>query len=129
LSPLTPGGSYVVTPSKSALAPGAAGINTVDVLAIQADFLGFESLSQGCQRSAADVNGDTFVDTIDAIAIQRFFLGFTTRIGNTGNSEFIPPSRAYLGISSDETGQDYGAFIHGDVLTPFADQSAANPEP
>ena len=38
-SSLPSGGSYTVTPSKAALAPGSAGINTVDVIAAQRHFL------------------------------------------------------------------------------------------
>ena len=38
-SSLASGGSYTVTPTKAALAPGSAGINTVDVIATQRHFL------------------------------------------------------------------------------------------
>ena len=38
-SSLPSGGSYTVTPTKAARAPGSAGINTVDVVATQRHFL------------------------------------------------------------------------------------------
>ena len=82
-SGLTVGGSYTVTPTKAALAPGAPGISTVDVIAVQRHFLGIALLS-GCRRMAADVNGSSTIDTFDVIAIQRFFLGLSTGIANTG---------------------------------------------
>jgi hypothetical protein len=35
--------------------------------------------------------------------------------------KFIPVSRAYLGIISDQTGQNYDTLIFGDGASPFAD--------
>src|SRR5450432_3100781 len=55
-STLTGGGSYIVTPTKSAMAPGSAGITTVDVVAVQRHFLGVVLLPAGCRLTAADVN-------------------------------------------------------------------------
>src|SRR5437879_12809973 len=46
-SSLTPGGSYTVTSANAALAPGSAGINTVDVVATQRHFLQIALLT-GC---------------------------------------------------------------------------------
>ena len=68
-----------MTPAKTALAPGSAGINTVDVLATQRHFLNIELIPAGCRLTAADVNGDTNVNTVDVLAIQRFFLGLDNR--------------------------------------------------
>ena len=45
-SSLAPGGSYTVTPTKTALTPGATGINTVDVIATQRHFLNIAPLSR-----------------------------------------------------------------------------------
>ena len=46
-SSLDPGGSYTVTPGKTALSPGSAGISTVDVVAIQRHFLNIALLPPG----------------------------------------------------------------------------------
>lgn len=116
---LTAGGSYVVTPSKAALPPGTAGINTVDVVAVQRHFLAITPLSQGCQRTAADVNGDTSVNTSDVIALQRFALGLSSGIANTGKYRFNPPTRSYPSLTSNQTGQDYDAMVIGDVASGF----------
>ena len=70
---------------------------------------------------AANVNGDTSVNTVDVIAIQRFFLGLSTGIGNTGRYRFIPVNRAYPGIVSNQTAQNYNTLIFGDVVSPFAE--------
>jgi hypothetical protein len=128
LSSLAAGGSYIVTPTKSALTPGSAGINTVDVLVVQRHFLGLAIIPAGCRLTAADVNGDTNINTVDVLAIQRFFLGMSTGTANVGKYKFAPASRAYPGIVTDQTAQNYDALIFGDVNTPFADR-AGGPSP
>ena len=72
-------GTYTVTPTKAALPPGSAGINTVDVIAIQKHFLLSELPSPDAGWQAADVNGVGGVNTVDVIAVQRFFLGLINR--------------------------------------------------
>ena len=121
LASLAPGGTYTVTPAKAALTPGSTGINTTDVLATQRHFLGFALLS-GCKLMAADVNGDSNVNTIDVIAIQKFFLGQSTGIANTGQYQFTPLNRTYLGVVTDQTAQDYDTLIFGDVASSFAER-------
>jgi len=116
---LPAGGSYTVTPSKSALPPGSAGINTTDVVAAQRHFLNITSLPPGCRLTAADVNGDTTLNTIDIIAIQRFFLGLSTGIANTGKYNFNPVSRSYPSVVSNQVNQNYNALVFGDVALGF----------
>jgi Dockerin type I domain len=122
ISSLTPGGSYTVTPTKSALALGSTGINTIDVIATQRHFLNIGTPLSGCRLTAADVNGDTSINTIDVIAIQRFFLGLPTGIANTGKYQFSPASRTYPAVGSDQTAQNYDTLVFGDVASPFADR-------
>lgn len=118
LSAIPIGGSYIVTPSKVGLAPGANGISTTDVVATQKHFLQIAPLS-GCRLSAADVNADIAVNTADVIAIQRFFLGLSGGIANVGEYQFVPSSRAYPGLVTNQTGQDYDTLIFGDVASGF----------
>jgi hypothetical protein len=118
-SSLPVGGNYTVTPTKTAMAPASAGINTVDVVAGQRHFLLIGTPLSGCRLTAADVNGDTVVNTVDVIAIQRFFLGLTIGIANTGKYNFAPANRSYLALSSNLTGQNFDAMIYGDVATGF----------
>jgi len=118
-SSLASGGSYTVTPSKAALTPGSAGINTVDVVAVQRHFLNLGTPLSGCRLTAADVNADSSVNTVDVIAIQRFFLGLSTGIANTGKYQFNPVSRSYPGVVTDQSGQNYDALIFGDVASGF----------
>lgn len=122
-SGLPSGGTYTVTPSKTQLLPGAAGINTVDVLAVQQHFLSCDSdpnkCLTGCRLAAADVNGDGSVDTVDVTAINRFFLNQSTGIGNTGKYKLTPVSRTYTGLTANQPAQNYEVFVYGDVASPF----------
>src|SRR6202040_2938386 len=120
---LTPGGNYTITPTKAAITPGSAGINTVDAVGTQRHFLNLGTPLSGCRLTAADVNGDNTVSTVDVIAIQRFFLGLTTGIANVGKYKFTPVSRTYTGIVSDQTAQNYDTLVFGDVASPFAELS------
>ena len=119
LSSIPSGGNYTVTPSKAALSPGASGIDTVDVIAIQRHFLTLGTPLSGCRLTAANVNGDTSIDTVDVIAVQRFFLTLSTGIGNTGKYKFNPVNRGYPGLVTDQTGQNYDTLIFGDVAGSF----------
>ena len=125
-SSLPSGGTYTVTPTKAALAPGSAGINTVDVIAVQRHLLNLALLS-GCQLTAADVNGDSAVNTVDVIAIQRFALGLSTGIANTGQYQFTPASRTYPGLVSNQTAQNFDALVFGDVATTFVHRPEGGP--
>ena len=108
-----------VTPSKTALAPAAAGINTTDVLAIQRHALSITIIPPGCRLTAADVTGDTNVTTVDVLATQRFVLGSSTGTADVGRYRFTPTSRSYPSISSSQTAQNYDALILGDVAAGF----------
>ena len=119
-SSLPSGGSYTVTPTKAARTPGSANINTVDVIAVQKQFLTGTFLS-GCKLAAADVNGDTVVNTQDVIAVQRFFSGLTTAIANVGKYKFTPANRTYPGIVSNQTAQNYDTLVFGDVAAGFVE--------
>jgi hypothetical protein len=119
-------GSYIVTPTKSALPAGTSGINTVDIVATQRHFLGVATIPPGCRLTAADVNGDTAINTIDVVAIQRFYLGLSTGIANVGKYQFSPSSRAYPGIGTNATNQDYATLVFGDVAAPFAERNVGS---
>jgi hypothetical protein len=118
-SSLTSGGTYTVMPTKATLAPGSAGINTIDVVAVQRHFLNLGIRLSGCALTAADVNGVGGVNTVDVIAIQRFFLGLPTGLANVGTYQFAPMSRSYTPLVTSQTGQNYDALIFGDVASTF----------
>ena len=116
---LPSGGNYTVTPSKTALSPGSAGINTVDVVAIQRHFLILGTPLTGCRLQAADVNGIGGVNTVDVVAVQRFFLIMPTGIANVGKYQFNPVNRVYPNLVSPQPGQDYDTLVFGDVASAF----------
>jgi hypothetical protein len=116
---LLSGGNYTVTPTKAALAPGSAGINTVDLIAIQKHFLLLGTPLVGCARTAADVNGDSGVNTVDVVAVQKFFLGLSTGVANVGKYLFTPASRSYSPLTNDQTAQNYDTIVFGDVNGGF----------
>ncbi len=124
---LTSGGNYTVTPTKASLAPASAGINTVDVVAVQRHFLNITPIPPGCGLTAADVNGSATIDTSDVIAIQRFSLGLTTGIANVGKYQFTPVNRSYPGVSNDQTAQNYNALVLGDVASAFVHRPVQQP--
>jgi CSLREA domain-containing protein len=114
------GGNYTLTPSKSALSPAAAGIDTVDALSAQSHYVGSTTLT-GCPLLAADVTENSVVDTVDAVAIQRFFVGLNTGIASTGQYRFTPANRTYSELAAAQTGQNFDAVVLGDIngnLTP-----------
>ena len=115
-------GSYVVTPSKSPLPPTGQGITIADALAVTRHYLGITPLPAGCRLSAGDVNNDSVINTQDAIAIQRFYIGLTVGTANVGKYAFVPASRSYSQMAGPETGQDFDAFVYGDVNTPFVNR-------
>ena len=115
------GGSYTVTPTKAALAPGASGINTTDVVAVQRHFLAIGTPLSGCRLTAADVNGDASINTVDVVAIQRFFLAQSTGTANVGKYKFTPTNRSYPGVVTNQTVQNYDALVLGDVTSPFVE--------
>ena len=121
---LPSGGSYTVTPTKTPLIAGSAGINTVDILGIQRHFLAITPLPPGCRLAAADVNGDASINTVDVVATQRFFLGFSTGTANVGKYSFSPTNRSYAAISTDQTGQNYDSLVFGDVASGFVHRPA-----
>jgi hypothetical protein len=126
-SSVDPGGTYVVTLSKNALSPGTAGVSTVDVVAVQRQFLGLGTPLSECRLTAADVNDDTAINTVDVIAVQRFFLGLQTGIANVGKYQFNPTSRNYPEVVTDQTDQNYQALVIGDVVAGFVHRPDGSP--
>lgn len=119
LTGLISGGTYTLTPTKSDLPSGSAGINTIDVIAVQRHFLSIALIPPGCSSLAADVNADATINTLDAIGIQRFTIGLLFGTANVGKYQFIPPSRSYPGIIVSQINQNYDSLVFGDVVGGF----------
>lgn len=112
---LTMGGNYLVVPSKARVVPGTAGIDTIDVIAVQRHYL--NNPLTGCSLIAADIDGNGRIDTIDAVGIQRFAVGGTVGIADVGKYRFAPVNRTYLNLMTDQNDQDYDTVLVGDVVT------------
>jgi hypothetical protein len=110
-------GLTTITPSKTALTPGSAGINVGDVLRAQQIFL-TSITPTACQTKAADINEDAVVNVIDVNGIRRFFLNFNTGIFNTGQWRFIPTSNS-VNVTANTT-QNFTAVVLGDVTGDIA---------
>ena len=108
------GGTYTVTPSKTALPLASQGIDGGDVVALRRHVLSITPLS-GCRLSAADSNSDTFVDGGDVVPLRRFVLQFATLTANVGQWRFNPASRTYVSPIANQTNQNYDAFVIGDT--------------
>jgi len=124
-------GSYTLTPTKTALAPMAPGIDTADVIGAQRHFMGLAPLSD-CPLTAANANPaqDSIVDTVDAIAIQQFFLGASSGTADVGKWQFNPANRQYPNLTASQLSRDYSALVIGDItgdVTPtIANRDFAN---
>jgi hypothetical protein len=124
---LAAGGTYIVTPTKTSLAPGSAGIDIGDIITTQRHFLDIAPPVTGCQLAAADVDGDNLITTADVIAIQRFVLGLSTGIFQVGDYQFSPASRTYPGVVNNQTAQSYDTLVFGDVASPFVEEPVTGP--
>ena len=120
------GGTYTVTPSKASIPPAGANINNLDVLAVQRHFLLITTIPAGCRLTAADANVNGLVNSQDVLAIQRFFLGFTSGIGSVGQYKFVPASRSYPAIGSNQTAQNYEMYVVGDAAAAFNNRPGSN---
>jgi hypothetical protein len=113
------GGDYLVVVSKADIALSTGWINISDVIRVQQHFLGAPNpLLEGCALTAADVDESEAVDTVDALAILQFLKSNLEPLppaNHTGQWRFIPAQRTYSGLDENLTGQDYAAFVLGDV--------------
>ena len=123
---LQTGGDYLVTPSHPAVPIASAGIDTLDVIAVQRHFLQIALLT-GCALTAADVDENGVVNIADLVAIQRFFAAHPSGTANVGQYRFMPVNRDYPLLVIDQVNQDYGAIILGDVVGPFVHHPGVSP--
>jgi len=125
---ITLNGANTITPTKNALLPGSAGIDTIDAIATNLHFLNILPFPPGsCQLVAADVNEDGKINTIDVLAIVKFYLGQSQAINShIGKYKFCPLNRTYTNSDSNSTNQDYDVLVLGDVVAPFVERSNDN---
>jgi hypothetical protein len=117
---LPAGLNYTVTPSKATRPPLSGGINAVDVLAVQKQFLQIPPALLACHLLAADVTPPLMgnPNAVDILAIQKYFLGLSG-VASTGSYQFTPATRTYTALATNQTAQDFEARVLGDVVGGF----------
>lgn len=113
---LVPGGSYVVTPSKTGDVNGA--ITAFDAtLVLRCVAAGANCALTANQQLAADTDKNNEITAFDATLILRYVAanGQNPETGQVGNWKFNPPQRTYSPLLSNVENENYDAFLVGDV--------------
>jgi hypothetical protein len=103
-------GPYTVTPSKSGDVNGLSGF---DSALIAQHVVGLITLN-ATQLMAADVSANNTVTSFDAALIARY-VALLPGSGVTGTWMFSPVNRTYPNVETNQTGQDYGGILMGEV--------------
>lgn len=104
-------GAYTVTPSKTGDVHTA--LSGFDSSFIAQYVVGLMSLNTA-QQTVADVSGAGGVTSFDAALIARYVVALPGS-GSSGNWIFVPVSRSYPNVNGNISGQDYVAYLMGDV--------------
>ncbi|MBX7053579.1 MAG: hypothetical protein K1X36_01400 [Pyrinomonadaceae bacterium] len=125
-------GSYVVTPAKSSDVYAITGFDSALIAQHVVSLISLNSV----QLLAADVSGNNIVTGFDAALIAQWVV-LIPNLGSTGTWKFVPPSRSYVEMAPDQTGENYSAILMGEVsgnwvpptsfatLAPMASRSEA----
>ena len=111
-APVAALGDYWVTPWKEG-APALA-ISALDAAHIAQCVAALIPLAT-CPLANSDVSGDGQVMAYDAALIARYLAGLNDPSTSVGQWLFAPAARAYTPITSSQTGQDFAAYLVGDV--------------
>ncbi|MBK8466614.1 MAG: dockerin type I repeat-containing protein [Chloracidobacterium sp.] len=109
-------GSYIVTPSKTGGVNGS--ITSFDAGRIAQHVAGIIVLNAN-QLIAADVSGNGSISSFDAAQIARYTAAVAGS-GSTGNWIFVPANRNYPNITGVLSGEDYVAYLMGEVSGNWA---------
>ena len=116
-----------MTPSKTG--DVNASITSFDAALISRYVAGIGTLDAN-QQQVADVSGDNSVSSFDAAMIAKFAAGAPysgAGIGETSTWRFSPASRTYPFILADLTGENYDAFLMGDVSGNWTNSVPSRP--
>lgn len=103
-------GPYTVTPSKVGDVNGITGFDS----ALIAQHVVLLITLNSTQLLAADVSGNNVVTSFDAALIARY-VALLPGSGSTGDWIFSPLNRSYANAESNQSGQDYGGILMGEV--------------
>ena len=103
-------GAYTITPSKTGQVNGIA---NADATAVAQHIVGFITLNP-TQLLAADVTQNGTITSLDATYIAQY-VALIPNPSATGTWRFVPSNRSYPNVQSNQTNQDYGAVLLGEV--------------
>lgn len=119
-------GSYTVTPSKTGGATGLT-VSGSDAACIAQYVVGLNGCmfptATAAQLAVADVSGAGGITSFDAALIARFAAGLPNH-GAAGTWYFAPANIVYPNVNTNISGQDYLAYLMGDVTGNY---NPANP--
>jgi len=110
LNNLIEGGNYTVTPTKTG---DVNSISNLDASRIAQHIVGLTTLSAN-QLIAADTSGNGVVGALDAAYIAQFVASIPNP-SITGTWKFLPASRSYPNVLTNQTNQNYSAVLVGEV--------------
>ncbi|MDQ4122508.1 MAG: M12 family metallo-peptidase [Acidobacteriota bacterium] len=108
-------GTYTVTPTKTTHINGITAFDATLVLRCVA--AGGNCTLTANQKKAGDSDNDGGITAFDATQILRFVAanGSNANTGNAGKWKFDPENRPYSNLTNNSTGQNYTAFLIGEV--------------
>jgi hypothetical protein len=116
LTGLAKDSDYTVVPMKSG---DVNGISTTDATRILQE-LTTPGTINNCQSQAGDATNNGSLSTTDATRVLQFLSGTPVAGNTTGTWKFIPSSRTYNPLATDQTNQNYEALLVGDVTGNWA---------
>jgi len=103
-------GAYTITPTKT---NQVNGISNLDASRVAQHIVGLTVLNAN-QLIAADTSGNGTIGSLDAAYIAQFIASIANP-GITGRWKFLPVSRSYPNVITNQTDQDFSAILVGDV--------------
>ena len=125
---LPQGNDYTLTASKTTQLNGLESLDASQA----ARFVAGLDVPTFHQTIAADADGDGIDTSFDAVFIGRYVAGLPDH-GIAGTWKFLPPTRMYPALGSNQTGQDFAAILVGETtgnwaaMGPMGPESAAEP--
>ena len=124
-------GAYTVTPSRTAESCGAPnGVQINDASLIARYVVGLDPFTDD-QKLAAKVSGSvtTTISSFDAALVAQKVVCIPNPISLAGQWRFTPANRDYAsGVTSIFTGQDFSAYMKGDVDGSWSAAGPSRPE-
>lgn len=109
-------GNYTLTPAKTGDVNGLA---SFDAALVAQSVVGIITLTS-CQQLAGDTSNNGELSSFDAALIAQYVVGINNAASIAGTWKFVPPTRSYTNLSSNQTNQNFDAVLVGDVSGNWA---------